>query len=189
MTVFFTTLGLNASFKLIKRGGSLLIKYWLLCGILAISQNIISVLIAKIIHINPLIALMCGTISLEGGHGNAVAFGNTIEKLGVKVIPYDDVMRKGIDAVLEEIGDYLKVSDIHISFDVDSLNPKFAPGVSTPVKNGFDEEDIFKTFKFLFKNYFITSVDIVEYNPIYDKSLKTAAIVRDITEYMLNPIY
>lgn len=114
---------------------------------------------------------------------------DVIEKLGVKVIPYDDVMRKGIDAVLDEIGDYLKVSDIHISFDVDSLNPKFAPGVSTPVKNGFDEDDIFKTFKYLFKNYFITSVDIVEYNPVYDKSLKTAAIVRDITEYMINPIY
>ncbi len=93
---------------------------------------------------------------------------DVIEKLGVKVIPYDDVMRQGIEAVLEEIGDYLKVSDIHISFDVDSLNPKFAPGVSTPVKNGFDEEDIFKTFKYLFKNYFITSVDIVEYNPVYD---------------------
>ena len=83
MTVFFTILGLNASFKMIKKGGSLLFKYWLLCGILAISQNVISVLIAKILHINPLIALMCGTISMEGGHGNAVAFGNTIEKLGV----------------------------------------------------------------------------------------------------------
>ncbi len=114
---------------------------------------------------------------------------DNIEKLGIKVVPYDDVMRKGIDAVLEEVQDYLKVEDIHISFDMDSLNPKIAPGVSTPVKNGLDEDDMFKTFKFLFKNYFITSVDIVEFNPVYDTNFKTATLVRDITEYMINPVY
>lgn len=83
MTVFFTILGLNASFKLVKKGGSLLFKYWILCGFLALSQNIIAVTIAKITNIHPLIALMCGTISMEGGHGNAAAFGSTIEKMGI----------------------------------------------------------------------------------------------------------
>ncbi len=83
MNVFFTILGLNASLKFIKKGGKLLFKYWVLCGGLALSQNIISVIMAKITGIHPLIGLMCGTISLEGGHGNAAAFGNTIENLGV----------------------------------------------------------------------------------------------------------
>lgn len=83
MTVFFTILGLNASFKLIKKGGNLLFKYWILCGVLALCQNIIAVIIAKVTNIHPLIALMCGTISMEGGHGNAAAFGNTIEKMGI----------------------------------------------------------------------------------------------------------
>lgn len=114
---------------------------------------------------------------------------DVIEELGVKVVHYDDVVRKGIDNVLLEIQDYLKVEDVHISFDIDSMNPNLAPGVSTPVKNGLDEEDVMKTFKFLFKNYFITSVDIVEYNPTYDKNNKTATIVRDFTDYMINPIY
>ena len=114
---------------------------------------------------------------------------DVIEKLGVKVYHYDDVLRKGIDSVLAEIHDYLKVDNIHISFDIDSMNPIAAPGVSTPVKNGFDEDDVYKTFKFLFKNYFITSVDIVEFNPVRDKNEKTAALVRDFTEFMLNPIY
>ncbi len=114
---------------------------------------------------------------------------DVIEKLGIKVYHYEDVLRKGIDSVLAEIHDYLKVEDIHISFDIDSMNPVAAPGVSTPVKNGFDEDDVYKTFKFLFKNYFITSVDIVEFNPVRDKNEKTAALVRDFTEFMLNPIY
>lgn len=114
---------------------------------------------------------------------------DVIEDLGVNVIHYDDIVRKGIDSVLEEVRNYLKVDEIHISLDIDSLNPNFAPGVSTPVKNGLDEDDVYKTFKFLFKNYFITSVDIVEFNPTYDKNNKTANLVKEFTEYILNPIY
>lgn len=83
MNVFFTVLGLNASFKLVKKGGSLLFTYWILCGGLALSQNIISVVMAKITNVHPLIGLMCGTISMEGGHGNAAAFGSTIESMGI----------------------------------------------------------------------------------------------------------
>ncbi|MEG2787772.1 MAG: sodium/glutamate symporter [Romboutsia sp.] len=83
MNMFFTILGLNASFKLVKKGGSLLFKYWILCGGLALCQNIISIIMAKITNVHPLIGLMCGTISMEGGHGNAAAFGSTIENMGI----------------------------------------------------------------------------------------------------------
>jgi ESS family glutamate:Na+ symporter len=83
MIAFFTTVGLGASFSLIKKGGKLLIVYWILCGILAISQNIIGVLGAKITNINPLIGVICGAVSMEGGHGAAASFGATIEGLGV----------------------------------------------------------------------------------------------------------
>lgn len=83
MTVFFTILGLSASLKLIKKGGKLLFTYWILCGVLAFFQNIISVAMSKVTNINPLLGLMCGTISMEGGHGNAAAFGSVIESLGV----------------------------------------------------------------------------------------------------------
>lgn len=83
MTVFFTILGLSASLKLIKKGGRLLFTYWILCGTLSVLQNIISVVMSKVTNINPLLGLMCGTISMEGGHGNAAAFGRVIEGLGV----------------------------------------------------------------------------------------------------------
>lgn len=83
MIAFFTTIGLGASFALLKKGGKILIVYWLLCGVLAISQNIIGVLGAKVTNINPLIGLMCGAISMEGGHAAASSFGMTIEGLGV----------------------------------------------------------------------------------------------------------
>ena len=110
-----------------------------------------------------------------------------IEEMGVKVIPYDEVVHRGLENVLDEIKDYLKIDNIHLSFDVDSVDPEFAPGVSTPVRHGFTPEEIFKTFRFLFKTYSITSVDIVEYNPVNDKNEKTMNFVNDLVEFVLNP--
>nr|UWI51812.1 sodium:glutamate symporter [Clostridioides difficile] len=83
ITFFFTTIGLEISINLIKKGGSVLFKYWILCGILAFCQNIIAISISKIIKLEPLLGLMCGNVSMEGGHGYSAAFGLTIESLGV----------------------------------------------------------------------------------------------------------
>ncbi|MBO3445839.1 sodium/glutamate symporter [Clostridium sp. CCUG 7971] len=83
MITFFTTIGLGASFALVKKGGKLLIVYWLLCGVLSVSQNLIGVIGAKLTGIDPLIGVMCGAVSMEGGHGAAASFGATVESLGV----------------------------------------------------------------------------------------------------------
>ncbi|WP_217492564.1 sodium/glutamate symporter, partial [Paenibacillus sp. KS1] len=47
MLTFFTTVGLGASFQLIKLGGKLLVIYWLACGFLALAQNVIGVSLAS----------------------------------------------------------------------------------------------------------------------------------------------
>ena len=44
-----------------------------------------------------------------------------IDQLGVKVIYHDEVLQKGLENILEEIKDYLKIDNLHISFDVDSV--------------------------------------------------------------------
>lgn len=81
---FFSTIGISMSMSLVKKGGKVLIKYWILCGVLSFFQNIIAVILSKIIGINPLIGLMCGAISMEGGHGCSAAYGATIENLGIQ---------------------------------------------------------------------------------------------------------
>ncbi|MGE7997578.1 sodium/glutamate symporter [Lysinibacillus sp. NPDC093190] len=83
MITFFTTIGLGASFKLVKLGGKLLIIYWLACGFLALMQNAIGVSLASLMGIHPLIGMMAGAVSMEGGHGAAAAFGQTLEDLGI----------------------------------------------------------------------------------------------------------
>ena len=83
MSFFFTIVGLNVSFKLLKQGGRVLIIYWLLCAILGFAQNIITFICSKFLNINPLLSLMCGSISMEGGHGYSLAFGQTLESMGI----------------------------------------------------------------------------------------------------------
>lgn len=83
MLVFFTTIGLGGSFSLLKKGGKPLIIYWILCGILAVSQNLIGVYMAKFVNLHPLLGILMGAVAMEGGHGAAAAFGPEVEKLGV----------------------------------------------------------------------------------------------------------
>ncbi|MDR1834273.1 MAG: aminotransferase class I/II-fold pyridoxal phosphate-dependent enzyme [Fusobacteriaceae bacterium] len=110
-----------------------------------------------------------------------------IEQVGVKVVWYDEIIQKGLDQALEEVKDYLRIENLHVSFDLDAINPEYAPGVSVPVRNGFATEDIFQVFKFLFKTYFVTSIDIVEYNPVNDKNDKTLNFVNELANYVVNP--
>ncbi|GED69033.1 sodium/glutamate symporter [Brevibacillus reuszeri] len=84
MLTFFTTVGLGASFKLIKLGGKLLVIYWIACGFLALAQNVIGVSMASLFNIHPLIGMMAGAVSMEGGHGAAGAFGQTLEDMGIQ---------------------------------------------------------------------------------------------------------
>ncbi|TJX65205.1 sodium/glutamate symporter [Soehngenia saccharolytica] len=81
MIMFFTTVGITGSFKVIKKGGKILIIYWVLTSLLAVTQNFIGLSIAKLTDINPMFGIMAGSVSMIGGHGGAAAFGETAEKI------------------------------------------------------------------------------------------------------------
>ena len=87
MLAFFTTVGLGASFTLLKKGGKLLIIYWLTCGIISIFQNIIGITITKTTGLEAPYALLSSAISMVGGHGAALAYGDTFAKMGYESAP------------------------------------------------------------------------------------------------------
>ena len=87
MLAFFTTVGLGASFSLLKKGGKLLIIYWLTCGIISIFQNTIGMVISKITGLEAPYALLSSAISMIGGHGAALAYGGTFAKMGYESAP------------------------------------------------------------------------------------------------------
>ena len=83
MVVFFTTIGIGSSISALKKGGKLLIIFWVLSGIMTFMQTVIGVGIAKVTNIHPLYGVLAGSVSMSGGHGSAGAFGKTVEQLGV----------------------------------------------------------------------------------------------------------
>jgi ESS family glutamate:Na+ symporter len=82
MLAFFTTVGLGASLSLLKKGGALLIVYWLCAGVISICQNVIGIGISKLINLEAPYALLASAISMIGGHGAAGAYGKTFVSMG-----------------------------------------------------------------------------------------------------------
>lgn len=72
--IFFAASGAAASMALLKKGGKLVIIFAVLAAVLAACQNAIALAIGNLLHINPLISMMTGSIPMTGGHGNAAAF-------------------------------------------------------------------------------------------------------------------
>lgn len=87
MLAFFTTVGLGASFSLLRKGGLLLVGYWLICGIISIIQNTIGIGLSMAIGLDAPYALLSSAISMIGGHGAALSYGTTFAEMGYSVAP------------------------------------------------------------------------------------------------------
>lgn len=82
MTVFFTSIGFSASFKLLKEGG-LKVLIFLVCSVILVTlQDVVGIAVAKLFNLNPLLGLATGSVSMTGGHGTSAAFGPVIESAG-----------------------------------------------------------------------------------------------------------
>ncbi len=81
MLAFFTTIGLMASLKVLKKGGIFIIFFFLACAVWIVVQNTAGIAIAKALGIEPIIGIMAGSVSMIGGLGTAGAFGPYYEQL------------------------------------------------------------------------------------------------------------
>ncbi|WP_369303420.1 sodium/glutamate symporter [Pseudomonas sp. N2-5-1-1] len=84
MLAFFATIGLNADFASLKRGGRVLGIFLLVVTALLVVQNAMGIALAKALGLDPLMGLLAGSITLSGGHGTGAAWGAVFsEKYGV----------------------------------------------------------------------------------------------------------
>lgn len=156
MSFFFTIIGLGVSFSLIKKGGKLLITYWILGGVLAFSQNILAVVLAKVCNIHPLLGLMCGTISMEGGHGYAAAFGSTIENLGINSAASVGIAAATLGLIL---GGILGAPTAKFLIEKYNLKPTHGNKINVPIKNSI--LGVSKSYYGLTPNLFFEQILIV----------------------------
>ncbi|WP_062552172.1 sodium/glutamate symporter [Peptoniphilus phoceensis] len=84
MMVFFTAIGVGADLDTLKKGGKGFLIFWLISAILVLGQDTIGLVLAKVLSQNPLLGLICGSVTMVGGHGSAGAWGGTFANLGLE---------------------------------------------------------------------------------------------------------
>ncbi|MBC5636702.1 arginase [Ornithinibacillus sp. BX22] len=101
-----------------------------------------------------------------------------IREMGIKVYTMHEIDRMGMSRVMDETIEYFKdrTDGVHLSLDLDGLDPTEAPGVGTPVLGGMTYRESHLAMEMLAESDLITSLEVVEVNPIIDEKNKTATL-------------
>ncbi len=108
---------------------------------------------------------------------------DNVKYSGITVFSTEDVKKMGVKKVMDEAfriaGENTK--SIHVSYDLDVIDPNVAPGVSIPEVDGISEEEAYAILDEVLNHYKdISSMDIVELNPLRDIDRKTEQIALNI---------
>lgn len=106
-----------------------------------------------------------------------------IKEKGVKVFTMHEIDRDGMTAVMNEAIDYLQsknLDGVHLSLDLDGLDPIYTPGVGTPVQGGISYRESHLAMEMLEDAGIITSAEFVEVNPILDEKNKTGEVAVEL---------
>lgn len=105
-----------------------------------------------------------------------------IKESGMGYYTMRDIDEKGISRVMYQAIDGLGCIDhLHVSFDADSLDPMVAPGVGTPVKGGLTYREAHLAMEIIADTRRVSSMDIVEINPMLDMHNTTADMAVELT--------
>ncbi len=106
-----------------------------------------------------------------------------LESLNVRVIKIEEVHQRGIEDCMQEACDIANRASagFGISIDLDGFDPKYAPGVGTPVPNGIDVEGFCRSLDHIPRESLI-GIEIVEFNPDFDKDDKTLQLFNPLLE-------
>ncbi|TLS34920.1 arginase [Pseudalkalibacillus caeni] len=101
-----------------------------------------------------------------------------IREKGIKVYTMHEIDRMGMTKVMEEAIEYVSkgTDGVHLSLDLDGLDPHDAPGVGTPVLGGISYRESHLAMEMLAESDILTSAEFVEVNPILDDKNKTATV-------------
>ncbi|RFU61020.1 arginase [Peribacillus glennii] len=101
-----------------------------------------------------------------------------IRDKGIKVFTMHEIDRLGMAKVMEESIGYLRgrTDGVHLSLDLDGIDPQDAPGVGTPVIGGISYRESHLAMEMLAEAGIVTSAEFVEVNPILDERNKTATV-------------
>jgi arginase len=105
-----------------------------------------------------------------------------IKKVGLPVYTMSDVDKLGIHRIISRVLKQFKekVDHIHVSFDLDSVDPDIAPGVGTPVSGGLSYREAHLLMESIAECGCMSSLEVSEVNPILDRKNRSAEFASDL---------
>jgi arginase len=125
--------------------------------------------------VDPSRVALVGVRSLDGGEQDR------IRRLGLKAFTMSDIDRIGIErAIRESLAHIAGPGFVHVSLDMDVLDPEVAPGVGTPVRGGLSYREAHLALELVAESGLAGSLEVVEVNPILDRRNATAALAVEL---------
>ena len=121
---------------------------------------------------------LIGTRSYESGEANILS------SLGVKIFFMEDLKKISLQQAIREAYSYVSANtcSVGISLDLDSMDPKDAPGVGCPAADGINPQELIAALQAEITGKGIMAAEIVEYNPVKDINGKTARIAMELLD-------
>jgi arginase len=120
-------------------------------------------------------AALVGVRSLDPGERDL------IKDLDVRVFTMSELDRMGVERVLTEALEFLAdTAFLHVSLDLDAVDPMFAPGVGTPVRGGLSYREAHLALELVAESGRLDSLEVVEVNPILDRENETGRLAVEL---------
>jgi arginase len=107
---------------------------------------------------------------------------SVVQESGVRVFTMRDIDERGMRTVMEEAIAIAGngTAGIHLSLDMDGVDPDEAPGVGTPVRGGFSYREAHLAMEILCDSKRMVSMEVVEVNPVLDEANRTALLAVEL---------
>ena len=104
-----------------------------------------------------------------------------LQRIDAKVFTMSDVDRMGVESCMREALAHAAGGPfLHLSLDLDAVDPEYAPGVGTPVRGGLSYREAHLAMEVVAESGLIDSMDVVEVNPILDRENATGQLAVEL---------
>lgn len=104
-----------------------------------------------------------------------------LREIDARVFTISDIDRIGVEPAIRDSLEHVGGNGfVHLSLDMDVIDPEIAPGVGTPVRGGFSYREAHLALELVAESGLLGSLDVVEVNPIFDRENATGQLAVDL---------
>jgi arginase len=130
--------------------------------------------------------LRCNDVAMIGIRDLDAEERVALRESGIAIYTMRDIDDRGIaDVARQALRDLAHLDRIHVSLDMDCMDPDEAPGVGTPVPGGLSYREAHLLMELICEDGRVGSIDVVEINPILDLRNRTAEIALELLSSLL----